>query len=559
MNTKDKYNFENIRPSSVFTKRNFKVKIANDFNIIKASRLNRTLSLGKPRLVMLSVGIYIFFLFLSFNIFNISVNQKKINYVNNSKSEIINRGKILDRNKNIISATIPTFDLYLDTKKIINIDNARKEIIKIYPEKEKFLENIFKKKKYILIDKHLSNEQRIKINEIGEPGFIFHSSEKRVYPQKNLFAHTTGFLSKFGKSQSKLEKSYDKYLKSGKDLNLTLDLRIQNVVYEEIKKGKEIFNASSAVGLVLNVNNGEIISMVSLPDYDPNYPSKIKPFTENNLITNARYEMGSTLKMFNAAMAFEHNLVDVEKLYEIPNKYQLTKNYIVKDESNFINPITFEEIYTNSSNVGNIIVLEQIGINKQKTFFKKLGFEDKLDLKGINVINNNFPQKENWNDILSKSISIGYGISISPLSLARSFASLVNGGKKINVKIIKSDKNKTIRVISEDTSSKINYILKKIIETGTGKRAMVSKIEVGGKTGTAKKSKNKMGYHDNKYITSFIGTFPIEKPKFLVFVLFDEPKDLSNKNRKFTGGTTAAPVFSKIVERIFPILKQINF
>tara|TARA_X000000950_G_scaffold288829_1_gene407715 strand:+ start:3505 stop:5031 length:1527 start_codon:yes stop_codon:yes gene_type:complete len=508
---------------------------------------------------MLSVGIYIFFLFLSFNIFNISVNQKKINYVNNSKSEIINRGKILDRNKNIISATIPTFDLYLDTKKIINIDNARKEIIKIYPEKEKFLENIFKKKKYILIDKHLSNEQRIKINEIGEPGFIFHSSEKRVYPQKNLFAHTTGFLSKFGKSQSKLEKSYDKYLKSGKDLNLTLDLRIQNVVYEEIKKGKEIFNASSAVGLVLNVNNGEIISMVSLPDYDPNYPSKIKPFTENNLITNARYEMGSTLKMFNAAMAFEHNLVDVEKLYEIPNKYQLTKNYIVKDESNFINPITFEEIYTNSSNVGNIIVLEQIGINKQKTFFKKLGFEDKLDLKGINVINNNFPQKENWNDILSKSISIGYGISISPLSLARSFASLVNGGKKINVKIIKSDKNKTIRVISEDTSSKINNILKKIIETGTGKRAMVSKIEVGGKTGTAKKSKNKMGYHDNKYITSFIGTFPIEKPKFLVFVLFDEPKDLSNKNRKFTGGTTAAPVFSKIVERIFPILKQINF
>ena len=184
MNTKDKYNFENIRPSSVFTKINFKVKIANDFNIIKASRLNRTLSLGKPRLVMLSVGIYIFFLFLSFNIFNISVNQKKINYVNNSKSEIINRGKILDRNKNIISATIPTFDLYLDTKKIINIDNARKEIIKIYPEKEKFLENIFKKKNTYLSINIYPMSNVLKLMKLVNLDSSFILPKKEFIPKK---------------------------------------------------------------------------------------------------------------------------------------------------------------------------------------------------------------------------------------------------------------------------------------------------------------------------------------------------------------------------------------
>lgn len=559
MDKKNKYEFENIKPSSILSKENFEINFAEDVNIIKASRLRRSLEVGKLRLVIFSVGLSVIFLFLFFNIFNISLKKQQSSYLNSSKVENNKRGKILDRNNNIISATIPTFDLYLDTRKIINVEKTKKEIIKIYPEKEKFFENIFKKKKYILIDKHISIEKKIKINEIGEPGFIFHSSTKRVYPQNNLFAHTTGFLSKFGESQSKLEKSYDNYLNSGNDLNLTLDLKIQNIVYEEIKKGKEIFNANSAVGLVLNVNSGEILSMISLPDYDPNHPSKIKPFTENNLITNARYEMGSTLKMFNAAMAFEYNLIDTKKFYQIPKNYQLTQNYIVSDESKSLKPITFEEIYTSSSNVGNIIVLEKTGIKKQKDFFKKLGFEDKIDLKGLNVVNNNFPQKENWNDVLSKSISIGYGVSISPISLARSFATLVNGGRKIDVKIVKDGVTNSKRVISKDTSNKINYLLKRVIENGTGKKAMVSKIDVGGKTGTAKKSKNKKGYYDNKYVTSFIGTFPIDKPEFLVFVLFDEPKDIKNKNRKFSGGTTAAPVFSKIVDRIFPIINQTNF
>ena len=263
--------------------------------------------------------------------------------------------------------------------------------------------------------------------------------------------------------------------------------------------------------------------------------------------------MGSTLKIFNAAMAYENNSVDENELFDVSNDYQITKKHIIKDDFPSKKPLNFDSIFTKSSNIGSIKVLEKIGIEKQKIFLEKLGLGKFIKIKGISTIQNSLPK--NWNNEISKSISFGYGISITPISLAKSYSSLVNGGFEINPNLILTEDKKSFeRVINEKTSKNINKLLKKIVYEGTGKKAIVNGLDVGGKTGTAKKFIGK-NYNAEKLVTSFVGVFPISNPKFLLFVIFDEPKKLKNMKEDFYGGNTAAPVFSKIVTEIAPILK----
>ena len=416
-----------------------------------------------------------------------------------------------------------------------------------------FFTNLFIKNKYRLISTHLTKDQEYEIKKLGEPGLVFHKSEKRVYPHNNLFSQITGFMSRHQKPQSKLEKNYDYLLSQGKNLKLTVNSKIQNIVYQEIKQGMEKYNSKTSLGLLMDVTNGEIISMVSLPDFNPNHPSKIKAYTENNLVTNARFEMGSTLKMFNAAMAIENNSINKSDLFDVSEDYKLTNTYLVKDHKKITKPINFNEVFIESSNIGSIKVLEKTGVEKQKKFFYNLGFNERVILKGLSSIENNLPNDSEWDDVRSKSISYGYGISITPLSLVKIFSSLVNGGYKINPTIIFDEELYKERVLKKETSDEINNLLYEIVDLGTGKKASIKGLKIGGKTGTARKSKDKEGYYDNKIVTSFIGVFPVENPKYILFILFDDPKN-ENSLLEYYGGNTAAPIFSKIVEKISPIL-----
>ncbi|MDC3091545.1 penicillin-binding transpeptidase domain-containing protein, partial [Rickettsiales bacterium] len=373
------------------------------------------------------------------------------------------------------------------------------------------------------------------------------------YPHNNLFSQVTGFMSRYQKPQSKLEKNFDYLLSKGTDLKLTVNSTIQNIVYQEIRQGMEKYKSKASLGLLMDVNNGEIISMVSLPDFNPNYPSKIKAYTENNLVTNARFEMGSTLKIFNAAMAIENNSINKDELFDVSDDYKLTNTYLVTDHKKLKKPISFNEVFIESSNIGSIKVLEKTGVEKQKEFFYDLGFNEKVILKGLSSIENNLPNHSEWNEIRSKSISYGYGISITPLSLVTIFSSLVNGGYKINPKIIYSEQTYKEKILKKETSDKINNLLYQIVSMGTGKKAKIEGLKIGGKTGTAKKSKDKEGYYDNKIVTSFIGVFPVENPQYILFILFDDPKN-EDITLEYYGGNTAAPVFSEIVNKISPML-----
>ena len=270
------------------------------------------------------------------------------------------------------------------------------------------------------------------LRKIGDPAIQFHKSVKRIYLHHNLFSHLTGFKS--STITSKVEKNLNNLLEEGNDLNLSVDLRVQSIVHEELSKSLKKYDANSAVTIIVDVNNGEILSLVSLPDFDPNHPSDIKAFTENNLATEARYEMGSTLKIFNAALAFENNLDVENKNFKIHDGYQITSDKLIEDKHIKKDQINFEEIFTKSSNVGSIELIEEIGIKKQQNFLHKLGFDEKINLHGLNIVNNKLP--DNWDHLASKFISYGYGISISPISLVSAYSTLVNGGFKIEPSII---------------------------------------------------------------------------------------------------------------------------
>ncbi len=541
-------NYDNVKLSKQFTGSQ-KIKFNDSNDILISVNKEKNIKFSKTLNLFVFLIAISFLLFVGFTLIHTSFNADEI-----SKSGIPEikkkRGKILDKNNEIIATSLETRDFYLDPKISLDREKLKNDLKKIFTEKNKlFFDKIFEKNQYHLISKDVSLSNLNKIKLLGDPAIKLHKSNKRVYPQHNIFSHLTGL--KTESVSSKLEKNLDEYLRNGNDIKLTLDLRIQNIVRDELSKSLEFYKAKSALAIVMDVHNGEIYSIVSLPDFNPNYPNEILPNSESNLVTEARYEMGSTLKIFNAAMAYELNLNILSETFDISDGYQINNNKNILDKHIKKKLLNFDEVFTKSSNVGSVKIIESIGFESQKHFFDKVGLTQELKITGLKVVSNKLP--ENWG-AHARFISYGYGISVSPISLITAFSTLVNGGYRIKPKIMSSEKiEEREKILSSDTSFKINQLIKKIVSEGTGKLAMVNGISVGGKTGTSKKVEHG-NYSDNKVTTSFIGVFPAEEPKYLTFVLFDEPINNINGKLDNTGGNTAAPTFSKIVKKISPII-----
>ncbi len=551
MEKTDKYFFENVIPhKKKIDSTKIEFKDSNDIYFEQKKNNLVFFCQNINKIVLTIIFSFFFIIFIKlFNIFFISEN-----YLLKKKIISQDRGKIFDRNGELLATNIDTKDFYIDTRKILEKERIKSKLKQIFPKKNLFFERVFSKNNYIKVKSHLTPYEINQLKLLGDPSIKFHNSTKRVYLQQNLFSHITGF--KTEELKSKIEKNLDEELKEGSDVELTLDLRVQDKVHEELSKSLKLYNANSAIAIVMNVNNGDIISLVSLPDFNPNYPEDIKAFSENNLAFEARYEMGSTLKIFNAALVFENNPELANKKFAIKKGYQITPEKLIKDEHITKKNITFEEIFTESSNVGSIKLIDQIGIKKQRELFEKLNFNNRIQLHGLNVVKNQFPK--NWDSQASRFISYGYGISISPISLITAYASLVNGGLRINPRINLKKEIENKRIFKNETSQQINSLLNEIVKKGTGKKANVSGVAVGGKTGTSKKLENGK-YSEKKVITSFIGTFPIDNPKYLTFVLFDEPRRNTSESLENFGGNTAAPTFSRIIRKISPILNKNNY
>ena len=518
---------------------------------------------------------FIFFVFLVISIiFSIqllhlgSLKQvKKVTPVSNIKNY---RADIMDRNGNYLAKTVSSIDIGINPVEIIDKQKLLINLKLLFPKKNYLeIEKKIDQNKFFYFEKKISLENYEKIMLLGDKSIVPEEKLARVYPQKNLFSHIIGQIDDDNQGISGIEKSFDDRLKQKKEpLKLTVDTDVQFLVREQLIKFNTIFRSKGAAAILMNVNNGEIISMVSYPDFDLNKREKIVDLDFINRATKGVYELGSVFKTFTVAAGLDQNLIDVDtEFLDLPKSIRCAGQPIGEYSDNIPSDLTVEEILIRSGNIGSVRIGQKLEIEKLKSFLEKVGVLNKIDFD-IEEVGEPYPFK--WGKCKLATVSFGHGITTTPLQLAKGYSIITNGGFDIKPTLIKRDedniKNKN-RVIKEGISEKLNLILRKIVtnKEGTAELANIDGYEVGGKTGTAQKTT--LGGYSNLKVNTFASIFPTSKPKYALIVLLDEPKTNSEyiyyykdgkqptKGTPYnTAGWTSVEVAGNIIERIGPIL-----
>ena len=520
---------------------------------------------------------FIFFIFFVISlIYSIHLihlgSQKTKSQTNNKITEPVNklyRADIVDRNGKYLVKTVSSIDIGISTKKVIDKKKLILNLKYIFPNKNyQSIEKQLNKKNFFYFEKKISDENYEKIMQLGDKAIQPEQKLTRIYPEKNLFSHIIGQIDDNNNGISGLEKSLDINLKnSQKPIKLTVDKDIQFFVRDELNKFNEIFNTKGSAAILMNINSGEIISLVSLPDFDLNKREKIDDVNFINRATKGVYEFGSVFKTFTLAAALNEKIIEPEtEFIDLPKSISCAGFPIREYDQKIPSNLTAEQILIRSGNIGSVRIGQELGEVKFKSFLSKLGILDKIDFDIEEV---GKPIKFNWGKCPLATASYGHGITTTLLQLVKAYSIIVNGGYDIKPILIKNDKKlKKKRVLNKDVSEKILPILRKIVTSkdGTASLANVPGYEIGGKTGTAQKSTS--GGYSRKKINSFVSVFPTSKPKFVLAVMLDEPKtnsdyiyhyrDGSNiryKGTPFnTAGWTTVEVTGQIVEKIGPIL-----
>ena len=519
---------------------------------------------------------FLFFVFcfisIIYSIHLVHLGSRKSDLSNNNQAKIINkliRADIIDKNGNFLAKTVSSIDIGINPVEIIDQKKLLLNLGYIFPDKNyELVQSKFKKNKFFWFEKKISEENYEKIMSLGDKSIKPEEKLRRVYPQKNLFSHIIGQIDDENIGISGLEKSLDEELKSNKDsISLTVDKDIQFLVRQELIRYNKIFRTKGSAAILMNVNTGEIISLVSLPDYDPNQRINITDTNYINRVTKGVYELGSVFKTFTLAAGIHEGIIEPDtKFIDLEKSIRCGKNTINEYDKKIPSNLTAEQILIRSGNIGSVRIGQSIGLEKFKNFMNELSLVNsiKFDIDEIGV-----PVSFKWGKCKLATASYGHGITTTILQLANAYSIIVNGGYKINPTLIKKNINlNNEKILKNDVSKKINPILRKIVTTkeGTASLANIDGFEVGGKTGTAQKSAVG-GYSKNK-INTFASIFPISNPKFTLVVMLDEPKTNSEyiynykdgsgikyKGTPFnTAGWTSVEVVGQIIEKIGPIL-----
>ncbi|MDB9742308.1 penicillin-binding protein 2 [Candidatus Pelagibacter sp.] len=519
---------------------------------------------------------FIFFVFLVISIiYSIQLlHLGSLKSEGSKKSLTVNknhRADILDRNGNYLVKTVKSIDIGINPIEVIDKKKLLINLQLIFPGKN-YTEIIKKleKNKFFYFKKKISSENYEKIMLLGDKSIKSEEKLTRIYPQKNLFSHIIGQIDDDNKGISGLEKSFNEKLKqTNEPLKLTVDTDIQFLIREELVKFQSIFRSKGSTAILMNVNNGEIISMVSYPDFDLNKREKIVDLNFINRATKGVYELGSVFKIFTVAAGLEEGLIDIDtKFLDLPKTIYCAGKPIREYNNRIPSDLTVEQILIRSGNIGSVRIGQKLEIIKLKAFLEKIGILSKINFD-IEEVGEPIPFK--WGKCKLATVSFGHGITTTPLQLAKAYAIISNGGFEVEPSLIKKelkDSQKKRRIIKEGISKKINLILRKIVATKEGTAGLVNikGYEVGGKTGTAEKSVAG-GYTRKAKVNTFAGIFPASNPKYVLIVLLDEPKTSSDyvyeyKNKKGsykgtpfnTAGWTSVEVAGKIIEKIGPIL-----
>ena len=468
----------------------------------------------------------------------------------------IKRADIVDRNGTIIATSLPTANLFAHPKKISEPNIAAAKLSEVLPDLryEDILAKLAGKTNFVYIKRNLSPSQQYHINALGIPGLEFEIGEKRVYPHKNLFAHLIGITNVDNAGISGIEKEMDERLtQSDIPLTLSIDIGVQDTIRDILKDAVKKFHALGGSVILMDASNAEILSMVSLPDFDPNTMGKISDQALFNFPTKGVYEPGSVFKIFNTAMGLESGKIKVSDSFDATQPLKLRYNTI-KDYRGENRWLSVQEILIHSSNIGSAQIALRVGKKNQQDFMGRLGFLDPLEIELAEKAQPLTPHR--WGEETVATVAYGYGISVSPLHVATAFSSIINGGLYRQPTFIKG-KNKTTevnRVISTSTSKSMRKLLRTVVVEGSGKKANIPGFEVLGKTGTANKLSANGRYVDKKVFATFVSAFPASSPKYTLLVMLDEPKATEETFGFVTSGWNSVPTSGKIIEAIAPQL-----
>ena len=511
---------------------------------------------------------FIFFIFfilaIIFSSKVILLSIKKIPEIQKIVKKDNFRSSILDNEGNILAKSVPVVNIGINPNLVINKEKLLISLKLIFPDKS-FDEEI-NGKKFFYVKKKISPEKLKQVLLLGDKSFIQEDSIARVYPNGNLFSHVIGQIDNDNNGISGIEKTFDYELTTTKEpLKLTLDKDLQYLIKEELSKSKDIFQNIGSAAILMDINDGNILSMVSLPDFDLNKREKINDVKYINRATKGVYEFGSVFKTFTLAAGLQYSVVEPETEFkDLKKKITCAGNSISEYDDKIPSDLTAEEILIRSGNIGSVRIAEKVGIENYNEFLQNIGIISNLefDIQEVGTT-----QLGRWGKCKLATVAFGHGIATTLLQLSKGYSIISNGGYEITPTLLKKEKLQRQRILNENLSETINPILRKIVSTkeGTAGFANVKGYEIGGKTGTADQP-SKGGYSKKK-VNTFASVFPTSDPKFVLAVMLDEPK----ANREFiyhyrddrypykgnwrnTAGWTTVWVAGQIIEKIGPIL-----
>ena len=464
------------------------------------------------------------------------------------------RADITDRNGIVLATNLVTASLYANPKEVPNPRAAAAALAKVLPELQQAeLETkLGSGKSFVWIKRALTPKQQYAVNRLGIPGLSFQREEQRVYPHGSLAAHVLGFTDIDNRGISGVERQFEKRLAEDHEpLALSIDVRLQHILKEELVKAVDDFTAIGGAGIILDAKTGEVLAMVSLPDFDPNEPGTASAETRFNRSTLGVYEMGSVFKVFTTAMALDSGVTTLKGGYDASHPIKVSR-YTITDYHAKNRWLSVPEIFIYSSNIGSAKMALDVGPAGQRAFLGKLGM---LQPVALELPELGAPQgPAQWKELSAMTIAFGHGLSVTPMHVAGGVASVVNGGFKVRPTLVKRDAPvEATRLVKKETSDALRRLMRLVVERGTGKSADAPGYQVGGKTGTAEKAAGH-GYKRNALLSSFVGAFPMDDPRYVIFLAVDEPKPNKQSHGYATGGWVAAPAVKRLVERIAPLV-----
>jgi cell division protein FtsI (penicillin-binding protein 3) len=473
------------------------------------------------------------------------------------------RGDIVDRDGQALARTIDAWTIGLQPAKVIGnkLDLAEKLAV-LMPEKDTaaYLAMLRSGRNFYYLRRRAPPRLVAAINALGEPGLALEREPDRLYPQTSLAAHVVGFTDIDGRGNAGIERAFDERLRDpaqrGQPVVLSISSRVQQALEHELGDAMTHFSAIGAAGVVMDIHTGEVLAMTSLPQLNLNDAGNGTPEARFNRATLGVYELGSTFKPFTVAMAMDSGVIkSMGQIYPCPGVLNAWGHQI-HDYHPFNRPCSVAEIMMESSNVGTAQIAGQLGKSRQEAFLRKMGFLDKVNVE-LKERGRTLTPGSRWGPFETMTVGFGHAIAVTPLHLATGYATLFNGGIYHPATLLKVDRNHPVgaghRVFTEETSYKMRALLRLVVTKGTGKKADAPGYRIGGKTGTAQKLIGGR-YSNSINVTSFAGVFPMDEPRYVIVAMLDEPKATSETFGFSTAGWNVAPVVSRTVSRIAPML-----